>query len=108
MGDHDTEKEAARAFDRAAINKGGVGAKLNFDPEDYEDELDELIGKTQGHFLWEQVFWPDLVFFSVFWKCLGFAADHANLHWWYLEDPHESDSMALYLARNVVYSGLQS
>lgn len=34
--DHDTEEEAARAFDRAAINKAGRGAQINFDISDYE------------------------------------------------------------------------
>ena len=42
LGDHDTEEEAARAFDRAAINKGGVQARTNFNVMEYAAELDQL------------------------------------------------------------------
>ena len=45
LGDHDTEEEAARAFDRAAINKGGRAAKTNFPTAQYEAEVSELTGK---------------------------------------------------------------
>lgn len=44
LGDHDTEDEAARAFDRAAINKAGELAKTNFSIEDYRDEIADLQG----------------------------------------------------------------
>lgn len=42
LGDHDTEEEAARAFDRAAINKGSLQAKTNFNVMEYAAELDQL------------------------------------------------------------------
>lgn len=44
LGDHDTEEEAARAFDRAAINKAGVQAKTNFSVQDYKAEIEDLQG----------------------------------------------------------------
>lgn len=47
LGDHDTEEEAARAFDRAAINKGGRAAKTNFSIVEYEAEIAELTGKPK-------------------------------------------------------------
>ena len=46
LGDHDTEEEAAHAFDRAAISKGGRAAKTNFPVADYEAEIAELTGKN--------------------------------------------------------------
>lgn len=46
LGDHDTEEEAARAFDRAIINKGGRAAKTNFPMTEYEAEVAELTGKV--------------------------------------------------------------
>lgn len=45
LGDHDTEEEAARAFDRAAINKGGTAAKTNFAMRHYTDEISDLQGE---------------------------------------------------------------
>ena len=42
LGDHDTEQEAARAFDRAAINKHGVEARTNFEVDGYAGEFEEL------------------------------------------------------------------
>ena len=50
LGDHDTEGDAARAFDRAAINKAGAAAKTNFDINDYRDEIADLQG-TRGALL---------------------------------------------------------
>ena len=44
LGDHDTEEEAAQAFDRAAINKSGRSAKTNFPMASYEAEITELTG----------------------------------------------------------------
>lgn len=46
LGDHDTEQDAARAFDRAVIHKSGLQAKTNFPISDYEDELDQLQALT--------------------------------------------------------------
>lgn len=40
--DHDTEEEAARAFDRAAINKAGAAAQTNYPLQEYADEMDAL------------------------------------------------------------------
>ena len=45
LGDHDTEEEAAHAFDRAAINKAGRAAKTNYPMSAYENEITELTGK---------------------------------------------------------------
>lgn len=42
LGDHDSEEEAAKAFDRAAINKSGRHAKTNFPISQYDDEMDQL------------------------------------------------------------------
>ena len=44
LGDHDTEEQAATAFDRASISKAGRKAKTNFPLEKYENEIDELEG----------------------------------------------------------------
>lgn len=46
LGDHETEADAARAFDRAAINKSGRLAKTNFPISDYEGEIDDLTGES--------------------------------------------------------------
>lgn len=45
LGDHDTEEEAAQAFDRAAINRSGRSANTNFPMAIYEAEITELTGK---------------------------------------------------------------
>lgn len=47
LGDHNTEEQAARAFDRALINKDGRDARINFPLTDYEHEYDYLRGLTQ-------------------------------------------------------------
>ncbi|KAK9807877.1 hypothetical protein WJX72_011990 [[Myrmecia] bisecta] len=47
LGDHDTEEDAARAFDRAAINKAGLAAKTNFDVQNYIDEVEDLQSMSQ-------------------------------------------------------------
>ncbi|CAK0785404.1 hypothetical protein CVIRNUC_008613 [Coccomyxa viridis] len=47
LGDHDTEEEAARAFDRAAINKDGSRARTNFPVDQYETEVDDLQKMSQ-------------------------------------------------------------
>eukprot|EP00892_Ulva_mutabilis_P012721 jgi/Ulvmu1/9821/UM056_0062.1 len=44
LGDHETEEEAARAFDRAAINRSGCAeATTNFSATEYAAEMDQLI-----------------------------------------------------------------
>lgn len=44
LGDHETEEEAARAFDRAAINRSGCAeATTNFNVTEYAAEMDQLI-----------------------------------------------------------------
>ena len=42
LSDHDTEEEAARAFDRAAINKAGASAQTNYPVADYASEMESL------------------------------------------------------------------
>ena len=44
LGDHDTEQQAATAFDRAAINRAGEDAKTNFPIEKYSVEMQDLQG----------------------------------------------------------------
>lgn len=39
FGNHDTEEEAARQYDRALIIEKGRGAKTNFPLADYEQEV---------------------------------------------------------------------
>lgn len=43
LGDHETEEEAARAFDRAAINRSGCAeATTNFHVTEYASEMNQL------------------------------------------------------------------
>ena len=52
LGFFPTEEQAARAYDRAAINKGARdGGKIitNMDISDYEHELDKLRRISQSH-----------------------------------------------------------
>lgn len=51
LGDHDTEEQAARAFDRATINKNGTAAKTNFSLTDYKDEIEDLRGEAYSSIL---------------------------------------------------------
>ena len=44
LGDHETEQEAARAFDRALLHKQGRQAKTNFPLAEYESEMEHLQG----------------------------------------------------------------
>eukprot|EP00240_Pyramimonas_obovata_P016402 CAMPEP_0118922006 /NCGR_PEP_ID=MMETSP1169-20130426/1093_1 /TAXON_ID=36882 /ORGANISM="Pyramimonas obovata, Strain CCMP722" /LENGTH=276 /DNA_ID=CAMNT_0006862819 /DNA_START=265 /DNA_END=1094 /DNA_ORIENTATION=+ len=53
LGDHDTEEEAARAFDRAAINKAGTNALTNFSTDEYQNELAKLVKMTQAELVAE-------------------------------------------------------
>lgn len=50
LGDHETEIAAARAFDRAAINKAGHDARTNFPLSTYADEMEDLIREFGGFF----------------------------------------------------------
>ncbi|GAB4820313.1 hypothetical protein N2152v2_007359 [Parachlorella kessleri] len=46
LGDHETEQEAARAFDRALLHKQGRQAKTNFPLAEYESEMEHLQAMT--------------------------------------------------------------
>ncbi len=43
FGNHDTEEEAARQYDRALVIEKGRGAKTNFPLADYEREVKEYV-----------------------------------------------------------------
>ena len=43
FGNHDTEEEAARQYDRALVIEKGRGAKTNFHLADYENEQEEYL-----------------------------------------------------------------
>ena len=53
LGDHETEVAAARAFDRACINKAGADARTNFPLVEYADEMDQLIREWSWLGGWE-------------------------------------------------------
>ena len=49
LGDHDSEVEAARAWDRAAVHKSGRAARTNFPLSDYEAEMGALQGEARAN-----------------------------------------------------------
>ena len=65
LGDYDMEREAARAFDRALIQKSGCSS--NFPMEEYADEVDMLRGEYLAQRGWP-AFLPVHLFLSACWE----------------------------------------
>lgn len=55
LGDHDTEEEAARAFDKAVINKDCWAAKTNFPIDEYADQVNYIHGASRTNPLYPSV-----------------------------------------------------